>query len=73
MSPRLSSKIKVGVMGSADDTLPAGGLDALLRVAAETLGRLLAARGLVLLTGATTGVPDIFGRAARAAGALHVG
>ncbi len=39
-------KIKVGVMGSADDTLPAGAGDA-LREKAEALGHAVAARGLV--------------------------
>ncbi|MBA3442617.1 MAG: LOG family protein [Pyrinomonadaceae bacterium] len=65
-------KIKVGVMGSADDTLP-NGVAASLRETAEALGQSIAARNLVLLTGATTGLPYIVGRAAHNAGALHVG
>lgn len=65
-------KIKVGVMGSADDTLPEG-IAIALREKAEALGRSVAARGLVLLTGATTGLPYIVGRAAHDRGALHIG
>lgn len=65
-------KIKIGVMGSADDTLP-GGVAAAVREKAEALGGVIAGRGLVLLTGATTGLPYIVGRAAREGGALHVG
>lgn len=65
-------KIKVGVMGSAGDTLPEG-LAVELRAKAEELGRALAARDCVVLTGATTGLPHVVGGAAHAAGALHVG
>ncbi len=63
-------KIKVGVMGSAG-----GGPDVGegLRELAETLGRAVAARGCVLVTGGTTGLPHVAGRAAHAAGGLHVG
>jgi uncharacterized protein (TIGR00725 family) len=63
-------KVKVGVMGSAGGEPGAGeGLNAL----AETLGRAVAARGCVLLTGGTTGLPHAAGAAAHAAGGLHVG
>ena len=65
-------KIKIGVMGSAGDTVEPHEAEA-LREKAERLGRAVAARGLVLLTGATTGLPEMVGRAARGAGALHVG
>ena len=65
-------KIKVGVMGSAGDTLPDDGREN-LRAKAEELGRLTAARGLALLTGGTTGLPYAAGRAAHEAGGLHVG
>lgn len=65
-------KIKVGVMGSADDALP-GGVEANVREKAEALGREIAARGVLLLTGATTGLTYIVGKAARAAGAFHIG
>ncbi|HEX8847352.1 MAG TPA: hypothetical protein VF791_22100 [Pyrinomonadaceae bacterium] len=65
-------KIKVGVMGSADDTLPEG-VAAPLREKAEALGRLIAARDLLLLTGATTGLTYIVGKTAQEAGAFHIG
>ena len=65
-------KIKVGVMGSAGEALP-GGLADELRAKAEALGRAIAVRGCVVLTGGTTGLPHLVGAAAHAAGALHVG
>lgn len=65
-------KIKAGVMGSADDTL-AGGVASAVREKSEALGREIAARGLLLLTGATTGLTYIVGKAAREAGAFHIG
>jgi uncharacterized protein (TIGR00725 family) len=60
-------KIKVGVMGSAGDTS-----DALIGKA-EGLARAIAARNVVLLTGATTGVVYAVGKRAHDAGAFHVG
>ncbi|HVF29015.1 MAG TPA: hypothetical protein VM943_12285 [Pyrinomonadaceae bacterium] len=65
-------KIKVGVMGSADDTLFTGANDA-LREKAEAIGHAVESRGLIMLTGATTGLPHIAGRAAHERGALHIG
>ena len=65
-------KIKVGVMGSASDTLPEG-VDKAVQERAESLGREIATRNLVLLTGATTGLTYIVGKSARAAGAFHIG
>jgi uncharacterized protein (TIGR00725 family) len=65
-------KIKVGVMGSAEDAL-AGGVTDMVRERAESLGREIARRDLLLLTGATTGLTYIVGRSARAAGAFHIG
>lgn len=59
-------------MGSADDAL-AGGVSEAVRERAESLGREIAARDLLLLTGATTGLTYIAGRSARAAGAFHIG
>lgn len=61
-------------MGSADDALPEGVADA-LRLQAEALGRAIAAAAprVALLTGATTGLVYIVGRAARDEGALHIG
>ncbi|MCA1558662.1 MAG: protein containing YHS domain protein, partial [Acidobacteria bacterium] len=65
-------KIKIGVMGSANDTLPAEGVEA-LREKGEALGRAMAAHDAVVLTGATTGLPYVVGQAAREAGAFHIG
>ncbi|HEX8748808.1 MAG TPA: hypothetical protein VF717_16665 [Pyrinomonadaceae bacterium] len=65
-------KIKIGVMGSADDTLPGEARDA-LREKGEALGRAIAAHDVVILTGATTGIPYTVGRAAHEAGAFHIG
>jgi uncharacterized protein (TIGR00725 family) len=65
-------KVKVGVMGSAGEALPEGTAEE-LRAKAEALGRAIAGRGLIVLTGGTTGLPHLVGAAARRAGALHVG
>jgi uncharacterized protein (TIGR00725 family) len=65
-------KVKVGVMGSANDTLPDGVSDA-VRVKAEALGRAIAERDILLLTGATTGLTYIVAKSAREAGAFHIG
>ncbi len=59
-------------MGSAGGALT-GELAEDLRAKAEGLGRAIAARGCVLMTGGTTGLPHIAGAAAHRAGALHVG
>lgn len=65
--------IKIGVMGSADDALPEGVADA-LREKAEALGRAIAGvKDGALMTGATTGLVYIVGKAASASGALHIG
>ena len=64
-------KIKVGVMGSATET-QSGDKEALTRKA-EELGRVIATRDLVLMTGATTGVVYVVGKAAYDGGGLHVG
>jgi uncharacterized protein (TIGR00725 family) len=61
-------KIKVGVMGSAE-TIAEG----TLLEKARALGRAIAIRDLLLLTGATTGLVYETGKAAREAGALHIG
>jgi len=65
-------KITVGVMGSATDAGegPAGNA---LRERASTLGRALAGRDVVLMTGATTGIIYLVGKAAQASGVFHVG
>jgi uncharacterized protein (TIGR00725 family) len=59
-------KIKIGVMGSAEDQP-----DTVEK--AKALGQAIAAREAILLTGATTGVVYATGKAAHDAGAIHVG
>jgi len=65
-------KTKIGVMGSANDTLPEGMTED-VRAKAEALGREVAARDCLLLTGATTGLTYIVAKSARASGAFHIG
>lgn len=61
-------KIKVGVMGpSAEADSPR------MAELARSLGEAIAARDLILLTGATTGAVYLIGKTARDAGALHIG
>ena len=61
-------KIKIGVMGpSAKPDSPR------MTELARSLGEAIAARDLILLTGATTGAVHLIGKAARDAGALHIG
>ena len=62
------TKVKLGVMGSAEEaTTP------LIAEVAHCLGQAIAARDLILLTGATTGVIHFVGKIARDAGAFHIG
>src|SRR5947208_14837237 len=62
------AKTTIGVMGSAEDaTTPVIG------DLARGLGQAIASRGLMLLTGATTGLIHLAGKTARAAGAFHIG
>jgi len=61
-------KIKIGVMGSAEEAASPK-----IAEAANALGRAIAARDLILLTGATTGLVHLVGKTAREAGAFHVG
>jgi len=56
-------KIKIGVMGASGGELAAGE-KARLEALAERLGAAIAARDLILITGATTGLPDLVTRAA---------
>jgi uncharacterized protein (TIGR00725 family) len=59
-------------MGSAGDVLTESASGE-LSAKAEELGHACAARGCVLLTGGTTGLPAVVGAAAHAAGGLHIG
>jgi uncharacterized protein (TIGR00725 family) len=61
-------KIKIGVMGSAAEAVSPE-----IAETAHALGKAIAARDLVLLTGATTGVVYLVGKTAHDAGALHIG
>ena len=61
-------KIKIGIMGSAGEAASPK-----IAEAANTLGKTIAARDLILLTGATTGLVHLIGKAAHEAGAFHIG
>lgn len=65
-------KVKIGVMGASAAEL-ATGEKARLENLAERLGAAIARRGCILVTGATTGLPDLVSGAARKHGALTVG
>jgi len=59
-------KLKVGVMGSAEQATA-------LHEKAIALGKAIAGRNVILLTGATTGLVYTTGKTAHDAGALHIG
>lgn len=59
-------KNKVGVMGSAEDAPD-------IKERAVALAQAIAGRNAILLTGATTGLVYAVGKAARNAGAVHIG
>jgi uncharacterized protein (TIGR00725 family) len=65
-------KPKVGVMGSANDALVESERHHLSDLALR-LGRAIADRDCILITGATTGLPDMVSGAARDRGALTIG
>jgi uncharacterized protein (TIGR00725 family) len=60
-------KIKVGVMGSAGDAPDE------IAAAARGLGQEIAARDVILFTGATTGLIYLIGKSAHDAGVFHIG
>lgn len=62
------AKTKMGVMGSAEPAAISNTAEL-----AKGLGHAIAARDLILLTGATTGVIHLVGKSARDAGAFHIG
>src|SRR5437870_8021002 len=62
----MDMKRKVGVMGSAQEVT-------VLHEKATALGKAIASRKVILLTGATTGLVYATGKAAHDAGALHIG
>lgn len=61
-------KIKIGVMGSAEEAASAE-----VGEQARALASAIASRDLILLTGATTGLVYLIGKTARQAGAFHLG
>ena len=65
-------KIKIGVMGSASESSGASPNDALKEKVAA-LAQAMASRDLLLLTGATTGLIHLVGKAAQDAGVFHLG
>lgn len=64
--------IAIGVMGSAAGSLAANRKDGVTE-SANALALAIADRHLSLLTGATTGIVYVVGKAAHDAGALHIG
>ncbi len=62
----MNTKLKVGVMGSAEEATALG-------EKAQALGKAIANRNVILLTGATTGLVYATGKTAHDAGALHIG
>lgn len=64
--------IAIGVMGSAGDLANASGKEALSEKAGA-LAQAIAVRKPLLLTGATTGIVYLVGKAAHDAGIFHVG
>lgn len=68
----LHRKPKIGLMGSSRAQMSESEVERLTQLA-ERLGQVIAERGCVLVTGATTGFPDIVSREARRQGCLTVG
>lgn len=66
-------RIKVGVMGSAAPESSRLETGSTLVEKAERLGKAIAAKDVVLLTGATTGIVYVVGKAAHDAGSFHIG
>jgi uncharacterized protein (TIGR00725 family) len=62
----------IGLMGSSRSRMSEIELDRLTRLA-QRLGKTIAVRDCILVTGATSGFPDIVSRTARAHGGLTVG
>ncbi|HJS23633.1 MAG TPA: hypothetical protein VJ751_04620 [Pyrinomonadaceae bacterium] len=66
-------RVKIGVMGSAaTDSAPLETGNTLV-AKAERLAQVIAAKDVVLLTGATTGIVYVVGKTAHDAGGFHVG
>jgi len=69
INPRLHLKYKICISGAAETGLCA--IDALEK--AEQMGRMIAEAGLVLVTGATTGIPYWAAKGAKEAGGIVIG
>jgi predicted Rossmann-fold nucleotide-binding protein len=67
----IAMKIQIGVMGSAEETTTPK--SEALEQKAQALAEAIAARDLLLLTGATTGLVYVVGKAVHDAGIFHVG
>ena len=67
-----TTRPKIGVMGSASDTLLPGELIRLADLA-DRMGASIAARDCVCVTGATTGLPELVSRAVRNHGGMTIG
>ena len=63
----------VGVMGASENDALSESEKARLRQLAELLGKVLAQRGCILVTGATTGLPDMVAKAFRRGGGFALG
>jgi uncharacterized protein (TIGR00725 family) len=63
---------QIGVMGSAREASDGAEAER-MRALAKRLGRAIAEHHCTLITGATTGFPDLISRAARSAGAITIG
>jgi uncharacterized protein (TIGR00725 family) len=66
-------RIKVGVMGSASSESARLQTGNTLVAKAARLAKVIAAKDLVLLTGATTGIVYVVGKTAHDAGSFHIG
>jgi uncharacterized protein (TIGR00725 family) len=69
----LARKVVVGVMGASENNALAQSEKDRLQDCAERLGSTLAERGCILVTGATTGLPDLVARAFRRHGGFALG
>jgi uncharacterized protein (TIGR00725 family) len=63
----------VGVMGASENDALSKSEKARLKEIAEKLGAALARRGCILVTGATTGLPDLVAKAFRRCGGFALG
>jgi uncharacterized protein (TIGR00725 family) len=69
----MNMRVKVGVMGSAAPESTRLETGSKLVEKAEQLARAIAAKDVVLLTGATTGIVYVVGKTAHEAGSFHIG